>query len=237
MISVLIFSSFEAELKNITNQYRSIAADSGNDEWSFFSVRTGTEADKAINTAINIDIACIDVTGNGGIVTAELVRKKFRSCAVVLITDESVSPLTYIRPSILASSLLMRPLRQERVCTTLREVYEVYMRDRQDNYDDSFLFENRDGRQIIPYSSIFYFEAREKKIVIGTEFEELNFYGTLDTLEGQLPEDFVRCHRSFIVSVKKISSVKFSSNTIKLANGCMLPLSRTYKNAVREAVI
>ena len=67
MISVLIFSSLANESRNITNQYRSIAADSGNDEWIFFSVGNEAEADKAINTAINIDIACIDVTCGGGI--------------------------------------------------------------------------------------------------------------------------------------------------------------------------
>ena len=92
------------------------------------------------------------------------------------------------------------------------------------------------GETIKPYNKIYYLESREKKIVLGTEFEELSFYGTLDCLEKKLPSGFIRCHRSFIISADKISSVKLSCNTVSLTNGSIIPVSRTYKNTVREAV-
>ena len=67
-----------------------------------------------------------------------------------------------------------------------------------------------------------------------TEFEEYDFYGTLDELENTLPEQFLRCHRSYIISVEKISLIKLSLHTVRLNNGCIIPVSRTYSKHLKE---
>ena len=74
-----------------------------------------------------------------------------------------------------------------------------------------------------------YFESREKKIYINTGSAEFSFYDTLDHLEESLPDDFLRCHRSFIVARRYVRTILLSQNTIVLEDGSAIPLSRTYK--------
>ena len=48
-------------------------------------------------------------------------------------------------------------------------------------------------------------------------------------LEQTLPDEFIRCHRAFIVRRSRISCIRLSQNCLTLDNGETLPLSRTYK--------
>ena len=236
MTSVLIFSSLEEELKEITEHYKNIAARLDDDNWIFYTISKSAELSEVFIKALNIDVACIDVTDRMGVIVAENVRRKYQNSSIIIISDESVSPLLYIKPSICASALILRPYNNTHI-SILRDVLIEYRRSYVNaDRSDCFILENRDGKQLIPYNKIYYFESREKKIVLGTEFEEISFYGTLDCLEEKLPSGFIRCHRSFIISADKISSVKLSCNIVNLTNGSIIPVSRTYKNTVREVL-
>ena len=235
MISVLLYSPQNDDLDRLRHQYREVAVGLRDDEWNIYADTDDTRLYSIMDKTEAIDFACIDVTSVCGIKLAERIRKKSDFCSIVLISDKSISPVLYIKPTIRASSLLLRPLTDKHIHDTLREAADEYFRAylEKDN-DSAFIMENRDGRRKIPYSQIFYFESREKKISVNTGINELDFYDTLDNLENILPESFIRCHRSFIVSGSKIASVKLSNNTISLINGSTVPVSRTYKSALRE---
>ena len=51
-----------------------------------------------------------------------------------------------------------------------------------------------------------------------------------------LPEQFVRCHRGFIVNRKKIKTISYSQKLIFLNNDMLVPLSRGYKNSLDSAL-
>ena len=46
----------------------------------------------------------------------------------------------------------------------------------------------------------------------------------------------LRCHRGYIVNMKKIESVSFAENNIVLSDSSNVPLSRTYRDAARVAL-
>ena len=237
MISVLIYSCIEPELKHIIDRYKRVASVLSDIPWSFDATTDPDAAGKVVSESVNLDIACIDVTADNGILLAEKIHKQYSSCAIILISDQTISPVTYIKPSICASALILRPFSDSYLCNVLKEVYNSGRLNSKEKNNDCFTLENKEGCRMIPYDKIFYFEARGKKIVVGTEFEELSFYGTIESLSEKLPEEFVRCHRSFILSTKKISVIRYSGNTIKLTNGSIIPVSRTYKNAVKELFV
>ena len=58
-------------------------------------------------------------------------------------------------------------------------------------------------------------------------------FSTQDNLSEKLPEQFVRCHRGFIVNKHKIKKVALSQNLIFLTDGYDVPLSRSYKSVVK----
>ncbi len=64
----------------------------------------------------------------------------------------------------------------------------------------ALVIENKGERQIIPYTNIMYLESRSKKIYVIVGNKEYSYYDTLDNLENKLGSEFIRCHRSYIVS-------------------------------------
>lgn len=184
-----------------------------------------------------LDISCVDICGNGGIDYAKKVRSTNKDMSILLIVDLSLSPATYIIPSIMAASLLIRPFDRAAVKNVLDTVLKDYCEYfEQEDGGKSFVVETREGKRLVPYSGIAYFESRNKKIFLGTDNEEYSFYGTLDNLEETLDDRFIRCHRSFIAAKKRISKIVLSKNIVVLDNGCEIPLSRSYKGKVKEAI-
>ena len=82
---------------------------------------------------------------------------------------------------------------------------------------------------------IISYENRIKEF-IRTKKEEYGYYDTLDNLESVLPDNFVRCHRGFIVNLSKVSKYVGAETMLYLNDGAMIPVSRSYKGAIREAL-
>ena len=97
-----------------------------------------------------------------------------------------------------------------------------------------FTIHTRDGSQNIPYSAISYIEARGRKLYLRLDQKEIGFAGTLEKLEQDLPPNFCRTHRGFIVNADKIRQVCLTENLVLLWNGLAVPLSRSYKKNVKE---
>lgn len=234
MISMLIYSHEKRELKAFDRLGREIVSTISDDDWDFLTYNDKRRLFAFLEKNPVVDLSCIEVADSEGVSLAERLRQINREMYMILLTEVSVSPALYIRPTIMPSSLLLRPLQAETVKRVFLEAFQEHLKKYDLSNDKSFLIEGRDGRQLIPYSRIRYFESREKKIYINAGSEEYSFYDTLDKLEQKLPEGFLRCHRSFIVAQSCIRKILLSQSMILLDNGDSLPLSRTYKSVFKE---
>ena len=80
---------------------------------------------------------------------------------------------------------------------------------------------------------IIYLEVFNRKVIIHKTDGEVEFYGKLMELEGRLSEDFMRCHRAYIINLRYV--LKYSANGITLENGTEIPLSKQkYAEFVRK---
>lgn len=182
-----------------------------------------------------VNISCHDILAEGSIEALLEVRESYQDTLLILIADINTPPTMYLRPGIKADSLLLRPLSLESTKNTIKDVVRAYNdKVEHPNSSNSLIIEDKDGKQCIPYKTIYYFEAKEKKVFVRTLNDEFGFYSTLDKLEEVLPEEFCRSHRGFIVNVKKISKIFLSLNTIDLLDGFHIPLSRSYKPLFKD---
>ena len=165
----------------------------------------------------------------------EKIRRDYRQSYLMVVADGSISPMVYLRPGIMPSSLLLKPVSRENLVMVVNEMMDAFT-EKFDSKDvpESFVIETREGKQYIPLNQIYYIEAREKKIFIRTKQEEYGFYDTIENMEKKLPENFLRCHRSYIVNMSKVTAVKVSQSLIEVQDNLQVPLSRSYKRAVKE---
>lgn len=176
-----------------------------------------------------------DVTTEDSRRMLENVRRQCRDAFLVVIAAHETSPLLFLTPLLGPDSLLLRPLEKSEIKRVASEMsHALHARQSEETADSCFVINRREEQQRIPYASIFYFEARERRLYARLRGEEIGFTGTLDQLQEELPDNFRRVHRGFIVNTDKIEQVLLAENMLVLWEGLSVPLSRSYKKGIKE---
>ena len=93
------------------------------------------------------------------------------------------------------------------------------------------------GKTRLPVSEILYAEAFSHNVTIYTPARDIGLYESLSAVEAMLGDGFIRCHRSYIVNIRRVAQVNRSELVLDDKKATRLPLSRSYYNAVNEAFI
>ncbi len=78
------------------------------------------------------------------------------------------------------------------------------------------------GRKIsVDYNDIFFFETSGNihKVILHGKDRQIEFSGTIKELADTLGDNFVRCHRSFLVNKNNIKEVDVKNRMIHFTNG------------------
>lgn len=235
MLVSLTYDSNVKELGALTAIIKKQAARLTDEYWKINHAQSEEEILKFLNGNDLLDFLFYDVTPADAILLLKEIRKKHKDSSLLLIADTSISPMAYLRPGIMASSLLLRPWNEQMANNIISEFIKNYLHARKEQVGArAYVIDSKEGTLSIPYEKIFFFEAREKKLYVCTGNEEYSFYETLDALVDKLPDQFIRCHRSFIVNADKIRKIMLSKNIIYLEDGFDVPLSRSYKAVLKE---
>jgi DNA-binding LytR/AlgR family response regulator len=99
------------------------------------------------------------------------------------------------------------------------------------NTERTYIFINNNKKKIKIYTDeILYIESKKEYISIITLENTYQTKFQLTEIEEQLPKNkFIRTHRSFIVSLEKITA--FSSTDVEI-NTLQIPIGRSYKEMV-----
>lgn len=204
------------------------------------NIRSFTNVDdflESISDALNINISCIDVVANKGIEAAEVVRRENSQANVIVIADLNLSPVSYLKPSIMASALFLRPINCDNIRDSLHQIIvNLTAASKKEKAAGSFVLKTQGKSEYIDFDKIYYFEAREKHVYVSTKRNEYGFYSTLDKIEKDLPANFARCHRGFIINMDKVERIEFSQNAIFLYDNICVPLSRSYKSKIKNII-
>lgn len=238
MNAVVIYSRSKAESGMLHDAFRAIAGFREQDAWTVRRAATREELLQAVTDGAIAQICFADITGVSSLPIAEFVRRLFESAQLVLVVDSATPPTSYIRPGILPAGLLFKPLSLEAVRTLMQELLRIVRTRRQTEVfqDAAISVASHGSTYRIPLREVLYFEARNKKLYLYTQNAEIEFYDTLERLQTRLPKEFLRCHKSFVVNTAAIEEIALAQNRITLCGGRIeLPISRSYKAAVKEA--
>lgn len=80
---------------------------------------------------------------------------------------------------------------------------------------------------------IMFFEKNRRKVKILTNDGLADeYYDTLDDIQKNLSEDFIRCHNSYFVNLKYVK--EFTPSEFRLYSGISIPISRSYAKEVKR---
>lgn len=103
----------------------------------------------------------------------------------------------------------------------------------------TILLSTDNGNQIFLMNDIVYFSANTGHVLsLSTQEKEFFIYNeTLNKLENKLDDSFIRCHRSFIVNIEKISFVSKDYRNLKLSDGSQIPISVRNRTKLKKRLL
>lgn len=234
MILMIITHESEKERNYIIHYVKDLAGYWTEENWKMLPCATVGDLKRLVQEQVMADLICADITMPGVLELVKELRKVRPTAYIILVANAKISPLIYMRPSIGAESLMLKPLSEEQIQEVLSEAIRAYLRRfYEPNEERVFVVESGGSRNLIDYERILFFESRDKRVYLNTDSEEYGFYDTMEQLQERL-DGFLRCHRSFLVNKAKIKEIFLSQNRIVLEGDFEVPLSRSYKPDVKE---
>jgi two-component system LytT family response regulator len=200
------------------------------------SCKSALEAFKIINNhpvdLIFLDINMPDISG---ISFAKSMSKEYKIIFTTAYREYAVDGF-----DLKAVDYLLKPISFERLSQGINKFFEessaIAPRQSKEIHieRDDYIFVRSDRKMVkINFKDIVFIESLSDYIKIHlVEQKVLVTRDTLSNIEARLPgSDFIRIHRSFIVSVHKIET--FTSDTIGIGKH-EVPISRSYRDVVLE---
>ena len=159
-----------------------------------------------------------------GLSLAKIINKKAQVIFTTAYRDYAVEGF-----NLQAADYLLKPISYDRF---LQAIEKVSPRKKEESAA-SCIFVRADRKMIkIDFDAILYLESLSDYVKIFTLNKTIITRETITNLEQKLPgQNFIRIHRSFIVSFKKINS--YTNEFIEI-NDKAIPISRSYKESVLQ---
>ena len=200
------------------------------------SCKSAMEAFKIVNTQ-SVDLIFLDINmpDISGLSFARSMSKAYKVIFTTAYREYAVDGF-----DLKAVDYLLKPISFERLLQGVNKFFEessalVPRQSEEIRLEkDDFIFVRSDRKMVkVNFKDIVFIESLSDYIKIHLEEQKtLVTRDTLANIEARLPlNDFIRIHRSFIISKHKIET--FTSDTIGIGMH-EVPISRSYRDAVIE---
>ncbi|MDE7313787.1 MAG: LytTR family DNA-binding domain-containing protein [Eubacterium sp.] len=183
------------------------------------------------------DILLLDIqmAGKNGMETAREFRKTHKDTILVFVT--ALEEYVYQAFDVEAFHYLVKPFDDQRFEEILKNAvnkYEVRKRRGADSLDQAgkSLMIMTGGKHVtVNMEEIVYAEVYDRKIILHTIHEDIEYYGKMKDLQKQAGADFYRPHRAYLVNFNYIR--KYDAATIDLERGQALMAKKNYHEFVQ----
>lgn len=184
----------------------------------------GIEKGEDINL-IFLDIEMPEMTGIEFLKTLKVAPQ------VIIVSSKDQYALEAFEYDV--TDYLLKPVNYARFYKGVTKAYDRFNAvSKQANEDDEIFIKKNSSLVRLKLSEILWVEALENYVVVNTGKEKHTIHFTMKAIEGQLPAvTFKRVHRSFIVNVKRISSIEDNSILLRFPSGSkLIPIGKSYRD-------
>lgn len=181
-----------------------------------------------------IDLVFLDINMPeiSGISFAKSINKDIKIIFTTAYRDYAVEGF-----ELQAVDYLLKPISFERLLKAVNTYFEVYSNQQKaitEHIDSNeFMFVRSDRIMVkIDFNDVIYIESYSDYIKIHLSNKTIVTRETISAIEAKLPKKlFIRIHRSYIISIKHITS--FTNEQVIILKKS-LPISRSYKSKVLQ---
>ena len=173
----------------------------------------------------------IEMQGMDGVKLAKKIREVDETVQIVFITG--FPDFVGEGYEVAALHYLMKPVHKEKLYTVLDRAAKALQH--KDTAKKTIVVPTEEGLRRVAVQEIVYAESFAHNVRLTTKTESFMVRMSISCMEEMLGEEYVRCHRSYLVGVKHIA--RLSKSEIVLDNGKTLPMSRSAVSAVQRAFV
>lgn len=178
-----------------------------------------------------VDVLILDINLKSEITgcdIADMVRKKNKDVYIIFTTGHLEYALIAYKYK--TFDYLPKPIVDERLEETI-----LRLMDDMKSTPSKFIRLNN-NRTIINQDEVNYIKKDGMKLVFCTNNRTYETYSSFNKIQDCLPDNFIRCHKSFIVNVKNISDINSNNNTILFSPNESCSIGGKYKNEIMEVL-
>ncbi len=178
-----------------------------------------------------VDVLILDINLNSEITgcdIADMVRKKNKDVYIIFSTGHLEYALIAYKYK--TFDYLPKPIVEERLQETILRLMDDI------KLTPSKFIKLNNNKTIINQDEINYIKKDGMKLVFCTNNRTYETYSSFNKIKNSLPENFVRCHKSYIVNVQNISDINSNKNTILFSPNSSCSIGAKYKNEIMEVL-
>lgn len=183
------------------------------------------------NESIDLYFLDINMPEITGLSLAKIINKKSKIIFTTAYRDYAIDGF-----NLNVVDYLLKPIAFDRFLQATQKVFDANTNKTDKEFievETDFIFVRADRKMVkINFSHVLYIESLGDYVKIFTETNTVVTRETISNLELKLPSNkFIRIHRSYIVSIQKITS--YTNEFIEIDKKA-IPISRSYKESVLQ---
>ena len=181
------------------------------------------------NNQVHVLLLDIDLkSSTSGLELAEKIRNVDKSVYIIFVTGHFEFGMVAYKYK--TFDFLQKPLTKERFEETILRLYS-------DVFGNKEKYIRLDhNKTIIKENSIRFIKKDGMKVIFHTDTRDYETYSSFSKISDMLPYNFVRCHKSYIVNMSKITDIDMTENSIFFTPNDKCYIGPKYKNNFMEVL-
>lgn len=194
---------------------------------------TSTEANNILEyICLNkVDVAILDINlknKKSGLDLAEAIREKNNNIYIIFTTAHL--EFAMVAYKFKTFDYIAKPITQERLEETITRLFN-------DIYSKPKKFLKIDNKNtLIDEYEINYIKRDGMKLVFCTDNRDYEIYSSFNKIQNTLPNNFVRCHKSYIVNMDKVINFEPVEHRFIFNNNSSCDVGPKFKNDILEVL-
>lgn len=177
------------------------------------------------------DVLILDInlkSNKTGLEIAEAVRKKNKNIYIIFTTAHLEYALVAYKFK--TFDYLAKPITLDRLEETIKRLFD-------DIFGTPKKYIKIDNKNtIVDESEIEFIKRDGMKVIFHTESRDYEIYSSFNKLQDTLPDNFIRCHKSYIANIDRISNIEPVENKIIFDNNFCCDIGPKYKKNLMEVM-
>ena len=178
-----------------------------------------------------VDVILLDInlkSNKTGLQVAEQIRKINRNIYIIFTTGHLEYAMVAYKYK--TFDYIAKPISYDRLEETVIRLFEDI------NSEPKKYIKLDNKNTVVDSSEIEYVKRDGMKLVFHTSCRDYDIYSSFNKFQERLPENFIRCHKSYIANISQIKDVEPVSGTITFRDNSSCEIGPKYKSEFMEVL-